>query len=217
MIEKPILYNYFRSSTSVRVRIALNLKKIDYDYTALHLRKNEHQSSDYLKINPYGLLPSLKFPSGITLNQSLAILEYLDEVYPTPSILPTSSIERAKVRSMAYAIALEIHPLNNLHVLNHLKDDLLVDEKKIKAWFSRWVHKAFTPFENILESDKDVGNYCFGDSPTIVDICLFSQVVNNARFEVDMSQYPRIKSIYERCLTHDSFIKALPKNQPDAE
>ena len=215
MIDKPILYNYFRSSTSVRVRIALNLKDIDFDYFALHLRKKEHQSDEYLKINPYGLLPSLKFPSGIILNQSLSILEYLDEVYPTPSILPSNPIDRAKVRSMAYAIALEIHPLNNLHVLNHLKDDFKADEVKIKSWFSKWVHKAFAPFEIVLE--QEVGDYCFGNCPTLADICLFSQVVNNARFDVDLTKYPKIKSIYEQCLTNDSFVKALPKNQPDAE
>jgi maleylpyruvate isomerase len=217
LIDKPILYNYFRSSTSVRVRIALNLKDIDYEYVALHLRKEEHRDPGYLKINPYGLLPTLEFPSGIILNQSLAILEYLDEIYPTPSILPVNAIDRAKVRSMAYAIALEIHPLNNLHVLNYLKNDLKVDEQGIKIWFSRWVHKAFTPFENILANDKDVGLYCFGNTPTIIDICLFSQVVNNARFEVDMSKYPKINSVYKNCLSHEAFSRALPKNQPDAE
>ena len=217
MIDKPILYNYFRSSTSVRVRIALNLKDIDYEYVALHLRKKEHRDPEYLKINPYGLLPTLEFPSGIVLNQSLAILEYLEEIYPTPSILPANAIDRAKVRSMAYAIALEIHPLNNLHVLNYLKDDINIDEKGIKNWFSRWVDKAFTPFESILVNDKDVGLYCFGNSPTIVDICLFSQVVNNVRFEVDMSKYPKINSVYNNCLNNEAFSKALPKNQPDAE
>ena len=217
MTDKPVLYNYFRSSTSVRVRIALNLKDINYEYIALHLRKKEHQSDEYLKINPYGLLPTLKFPTGIILNQSLAILEYLDEVYPTPSILPLNPIDRAKVRSMAYAIALEIHPLNNLHVLNHLKDDFMADEGIIKSWFSKWVHKAFLPFEKVLENDKEEGYYCFGDTPTLADICLFSQVVNNARFDVDLSKYPNIKKIYEHCLSNDSFVKALPKNQPDAE
>ena len=217
MIDKPKLYNYFRSSTSVRVRIALNLKNIDYQYEALHLRKKEHQTDSYLKINPYGLLPTLEFPSGIIINQSLAILEYLDEVYPNPSILPLNPIDRAKVRSMAYGIALEIHPLNNLHVLNHLKDDFMADEQTIKSWFSKWVHKAFGPFEKVLNSDEDVGLYCFGDEPTLADICLFSQVVNNARFEVDLSKYPKIKSIYDNCLTNNSFEKALPKNQPDSE
>ena len=217
MIDKPILYNYFRSSTSVRVRIALNLKNIDYQYEALHLRKKEHQTDSYLKINPYGLLPTLEFPSGIIINQSLAILEYLDEVYPNPSILPLNPIDRAKVRSMAYGIALEIHPLNNLHVLSHLKDDFMADDQKIKSWFSKWVHKAFGPFEKVLNSDENVGLYCFGDKPTIADICLFSQVVNNARFDVDLSKYPKIKSIYENCLTNNAFEKALPKNQPDSE
>ena len=217
LLNQPVLYNYFRSSTSARVRIGLNLKGIDYEYVSLHLRKKEHQTEEYLKINPYGLLPAIEFPSGIKLNQSLAILEYLDEIYPTPSIIPINPMERAKVRSMAYAIALEIHPLNNLHVLNYLKEDLALDDLGIKNWFSKWVHKAFMPFENILQNDKDTGIYCFGDTPTLVDICLFAQVVNNARFEVDMTSYPKINSVYKACLNNKAFYDALPKNQPDAE
>ena len=217
LLNKPILYNYFRSSTSVRVRIALNLKGIDYKYAALHLRKGEHQTTEYLKINPYGLLPTIEFPSGIILNQSLAILEYLDEIYPTPSIFPVNALEKAKVRSMAYAIAIDIHPLNNLHVLNYLKDDLALDDLGVKNWFSKWVHKAFLPFESVLQKDKDTGSYCFGNTPTVVDICLFAQVVNNARFEVNMTKYPKINSIYQTCLSNKAFYEALPKNQPDAE
>ncbi len=216
-MDKPLLYNYFRSSTSIRVRIGLNIKEIDYDYFALHLRKEEHRNKKYLKVNPYGLVPTLEFPSGIKLYQSLAILEYLDEIYPSPPILPSTSIKRAKVRSMAYAIALEIHPINNLQVLNYLKTNFSVKDEKIKKWFSNWVHKVFLPFENILSKDEEVGLYCFGDTPTIADICLFSQVVNNARFEIDMSKYPLIKGIYDRCMENEYFVKALPKNQPDAE
>ena len=216
-MEKPLLYNYFRSSTSIRVRIGLNIKEIDYDYFALHLRKEEHRSKKYLKVNPYGLVPTLEFPSGIKLYQSLAILEYLDEIYPSPPILPSTSIKKAKVRSMAYAIALEIHPINNLQVLNYLKTNFSVKDDEIKKWFSNWVHKVFFPFENILSEDEEVGLYCFGDTPTIADICLFSQVVNNARFEIDMSRYPLIKGIYDRCMENEYFVKALPKNQPDAE
>ena len=216
-MDKPLLYNYFRSSTSIRVRIGLNIKEIDYDYFALHLRKEEHRGKKYLKVNPYGLVPTLEFPSGIKLYQSLAILEYLDEIYPSPPILPSTSIKRAKVRSMAYAIALEIHPINNLQVLNYLKTNFSVKDEKIKKWFSNWVHKVFLPFENILSKDEEVGLYCFGDTPTIADICLFSQVVNNARFEIDMSKYPLIKGIYDRCMENEYFVKALPKNQPDAE
>lgn len=216
-MEKPLLYNYFRSSTSIRVRIGLNIKEIDYDYFALHLRKEEHRSEKYLKVNPYGLVPTIEFPSGIKLYQSLAILEYLDEIYPSPPILPTTSIKRAKVRAMAYAIALEIHPINNLQVLNYLRTNFSVNDEKIKKWFSNWVHKVFLPFENILSKDEEVGLYCFGDTPTIADICLFSQVVNNARFEIDMSNYPLIKGIYEKCMENEYFVKALPKNQPDAE
>jgi len=216
-MDKPILYNYFRSSTSIRIRVALNIKGIDFDYMALHLRKNEHKSEKYLKINPFGLLPTLEFPSGIRLNQSLSILEYLEDIYPTPSILPINSIHKAKVRSLAYSIALEIHPLNNLQVLNYLKDNFSVEDLDIKKWFANWVHKVFLPLEKVLGRDKDVGLFCFGDTPTIADICLFSQVVNNARFDIDMNNYPKINDIYNQCLLDDNFVKALPNKQPDAE
>ena len=216
-MDKPILYNYFRSSTSIRIRVALNIKGIDFDYVALHLRKNEHRSEKYLKINPFGLLPTLEFPSGIKLNQSLSILEYLEEIYPTPPILPVNSIDKAKVRSLAYSVALEIHPLNNLQVLNYLRDNFSAEDFDVKKWFSNWVHKVFLPLEKILGQDKDVGLFCFGDTPTIADICLFSQVVNNARFDIDMNSYPKINDIYNQCLLNDNFVKSLPNKQPDVE
>ena len=216
-MDKPILYNYFRSSTSIRIRVALNIKGIDFDYVALHLRKNEHKSEKYLKINPFGLLPTLEFPSGIKLNQSLSILEYLEEIYPSPPILPVNSIDKAKVRSLAYSIALEIHPLNNLQVLNYLRDNFSAEDIEIKKWFSNWVHKVFIPLEKLLTQDKYVGLFCFGDTPTIADICLFSQVVNNARFDIDMNNYPKINDIYNQCLLDDNFVKALPNKQPDIE
>tara|TARA_B100000686_G_scaffold302737_1_gene339027 strand:+ start:6727 stop:7377 length:651 start_codon:yes stop_codon:yes gene_type:complete len=216
-MDKPILYNYFRSSTSIRVRVALNIKGINFDYKALHLRKNEHKSEKYLKINPFGLLPTLEFPSGIKLNQSLSILEYLEEIYPSPPILPVNSIDKAKVRSLAYSIALEIHPLNNLQVLNYLRDNFSAEDIEIKKWFSNWVHKVFIPLEKLLTQDKYVGLFCFGDTPTIADICLFSQVVNNARFDIDMNNYPKINDIYNQCLLDDNFVKALPNKQPDIE
>ena len=216
-MDKPKLYNYFRSSTSVRIRVALNIKGIEYEYIPLHLRKNEHKSEEYLKINPFGLVPTLKFPSGIQLFQSLAILEYLEEIYPNPSIMPINSIHKAKVRALAYSIALEIHPLNNLQTLNYLRSNFGAEDSNVKDWFSNWVHEVFKPLEKILNQDKDSGLYCFGDTPTIADICLFSQVVNNARFDIDMTSYPRINSIYKQCLSEENFVKALPKNQPDAE
>ena len=216
-MDKPKLYNYFRSSTSVRIRVALNIKGIEYEYIPLHLRKNEHKSEEYLKINPFGLVPTLKFPSGIQLFQSLAILEYLEEIYPNPSIMPINSIHKAKVRALAYSIALEIHPLNNLQTLNYLRSNFGAEDSNVIDWFSNWVHKVFLPLEKILNQDKDSGLYCFGDIPTIADICLFSQVVNNARFDIDMTSYPRINAIYKQCLSEENFVKALPKNQPDAE
>ena len=216
-MDKPILYNYFRSSTSIRVRVALNIKGIDYEYFALHLRKNEHRSKKYLKVNSFGLVPTLKFSSGIQLNQSLSILEYLDEIYPTPSMLPSNSVEKAKVRSLAYSIALEIHPLNNLQVLNYLRDNFSAKEQEIKIWFTNWVSKVFTPLEHLLMNDDNSGKFCFGNSVTLADICLFSQIVNNSRFDIDMTKYPKINSIYQECLLDENFVKALPKNQPDAE
>ena len=216
-MNKPVLYNYFRSSTSIRIRIALNIKDIDFDYFALHLRKNEHKSKKYLDINPFGLLPTLEFPSGIRINQSLSILEYLEEIYPTPSILPNNSIDKAKVRSMAYSIALEIHPLNNLQVLNYLRECFSAKDDDIKKWFSNWVYKVFLPLEELLQNDKDTGSFCFGDTVTIADICLFSQVVNNARFDINLAQFPKINAIYQKCLLDDNFLRAMPNAQPDCE
>ena len=216
-MNKPVLYNYFRSSTSIRIRVALNIKNIDYDYSSLHLRKNEHKKDQYLKINPFGLVPSIKFPSGITLNQSLSILEYLEDIYPTPSILPINATDKAKVRSLAYAIALEIHPINNLQVLNFLRDNYSAKDEDIKKWFVHWVGQVFLPFERLLEESSSSSRFCFGNTPTMADICLFSQVINNARFDVDMEQYPRIQSVYQECLLDDNFVRAMPNVQPDAE
>ncbi len=211
-----VLHNYFRSSTSIRVRVALNLKQLDYHYASYALLKREHKAEDYLAINPQGLVPSLQISPDKILSQSLAIIEYLDETYPEPPLLPDDAWGRARVRSIALMIACEIHPLNNLSVLNRLKEDFNADAAAVSAWFSSWVHKTFEALESRLVSEEATGEFCHGDTPTVADICLYAQVLNNQRFDVDMSSYPKITAIHARCEAHEAFARAHPSQQPDA-
>ena len=211
-----ILHNYFRSSTSVRVRVALNLKQLDYHYAPYALLDKEHKSPDYIALNPQGLVPSLQISPDKILGQSLAIIEYLDETCPEPPLLPADPWSRARVRSMALMIACEVHPLNNLSVLHTLRDDFGADPDAVSRWFSTWVHRTFTALESNLVSDDATGDYCHGDRPTIADICLYAQVLNNQRFSVDMSSYPKINEIHARCEAVDAFASAHPSQQPDA-
>lgn len=211
-----LLHGYFRSSTSFRVRIALNLKGIAYDQTFRHLRKGEQRAPDYLKLNPQGLVPTLDI-DGLHLTQSLAIIEYLDETHPTPALLPKTPAERARVRSLAQMLALEIHPINNLRVLQDLKTRFGADEEAQAAWFRHWVRDTFEPLETRLASEDGTGRFCHGDTPTLADICLVPQVVNNSRFNVDMAPYPTIARIHKACLDLPAFADAMPAKQPDAE
>ena len=215
------LHNYFRSSTSVRVRIALNLKGLEYDYIAYALLPDEHKSRAYLKLNPQGLVPALEIKileseESAVLTQSLAIMEYLDEAHPEPPLLPKDALGRARVRALAQIIALDIHPLNNLRVLRMLKSKFGADKKTVSDWFERWVSEGFRALEARLSDEKGTGMYCHGDSPGLADICLYAQVLNNARFELDMSPYPTIMRIHEQCASLDAFKKANPAQQPDA-
>lgn len=212
-----VLYNYFRSSTSVRLRAALNLKGIAYGYQARHLRKGEQRSADYLAINPQGLVPALVLDDGTTLTQSLAIIEYLDETYPEPPLLPADPVERAQVRALAYAIACEVHPLNNLRVLAELKTRFGASEEAVSEWFRHWVAETFAPLEQMLASSPLTGNFCHGDQPGLADLCLYAQVVNNRRFDVDMTPYPTIARVFASCLALPAFADAAPGRQPDAE
>lgn len=206
------LHNYFRSSTSTRLRVALKLKGLEYEYLTYALLKGENRSDAYLAKNPAGLVPSLELEDGTILTQSLAIIEWLEEVHPTPALLPTDPIGRARVRSLAYMIACEVHPLNNLRVLQHV-EGFGADKAE---WFRHWVGLTFAALEQALATSPDTGRFCHGDSPTLADICLYAQVWNNKRFEVDMTPYPTINRIFATCDALPAFTAAAPPNQPDA-
>jgi maleylpyruvate isomerase len=212
-----VLHNYFRSSTSYRVRIALALKGIAYRYIAYHLRKGEQRGAAYLGLNPQGLVPTLELPDGTRLTQSLAILAWLDETHPKPPLLPADALGRARVRALAEMVALDIHPINNLRVLAELRSRYGADDAAVAAWFNHWVHETFRPLEQMLASSPATGRFCHGDTPSLADICLVPQVANGGRFGVDLSPYPTIRRINEACMALDAFKAAAPSAQPDAE
>ena len=216
------LYGYFRSSASYRVRIALNLKGLDVEHVPVHLVKNggEQFSAAFRALNPDALVPALLDSDNdheIALTQSLAIIEYLDEKYPTPALLPGNAAERAHVRSLALSIACEIHPLNNLRVLKYLSTTLGVSEEQKNAWYQHWCIAGLTALEQKLARDKRTGDFCFGDTPTLADCCLIPQIANAQRFNCDLSEMPILMRVNQRCLEMDAFIKAMPMKQPDAE
>ena len=215
-MSDALLHGYFRSSTAFRVRIALNLKGVDYGQTFRHLRKGEQRAPDYLKLNPQGLVPTLEI-DGQTLTQSLSIIEYLEETRPDPALLPKDAAGRARVRSLAYAVALEIHPINNLRVLEDLKTRFGADDAAAAGWFRHWVAETFGALETRLANEPQTGKFCHGDTPGLADICLVPQVINNTRFNVDMTPYPTISRIHAACMELEAFKKAAPANQPDAE
>jgi maleylpyruvate isomerase len=209
------LHNYLRSSTSVRVRAALNLKGVDYDYIPLSLLKGEQASPEHLALNPSGLVPTLVTPQG-SLPQSLAILEWLDEAYPEPPLLPSDPWGRARVRSLAHIVALDIHPVNNLRILKHLETEFGVDAEGKAAWFRKWANAGMQALEARLAAEPETGEFCHGDRVGLADLCLYAQVLNNTRFEVDMSAYPTISRIHTNCMAVPALEKAAPPNQPDA-
>ena len=213
---KLILHNYFRSSSSIRVRVAMNLKGLDYEYVAYALREKENESPAYLQKNPQGMVPALELEDGVVLTQSLAIMEWLEEKYPKPPLLPADAIGRARVRALSYAVACEIHPLNNLRVLQYLGEKFGADENAVAAWFRYWVAMTFAPLEKMLAHHRDTGRFCHGDTPGFADACLYAQVLNNQRFAVDMTPYPVIQRIYAACDAHEAFKQAAPMVQPDA-
>ena len=209
------LHNYFRSSTSVRVRAALNLKGLAYDYVPLSLLKGEQGSAEHLALNPSGLVPTLVTPKG-AVPQSMAILELLDEVHPEPPLLPSDPMGRARVRSLAQIVAADIHPVNNLRILQHLETEFGVDAAGKAAWFRKWASAGMQAMETRLAGEPETGGFCHGDTVGLADLCLYAQVLNNARFEVDMSPYPTIQRIHAACMSVPALEKAAPANQPDA-
>lgn len=211
-----VLHGYFRSGASYRVRIALNLKGLPYEQKFYHLRRGENTSPQYLAMNPQGLVPSLQ-TDGAIITQSLAILEYLEEAFPEPPLLPKDRLGRARVRSLADICAVDTHPLNNLRVLKYLESELGVDEKGRLAWTARWFAACFGPLERRLASERETGRYCHGDQPTVADVCLVPQVWSARRFGFDLSPYPTVSRIYESAASIDAFERALPARQPDAE
>ncbi len=210
------LHNYFRSSTSTRVRIALELKQLTYDYVPYALLPNAHKSDTYLALNPQGLVPALELDNATVLTQSMAIIEYLDETYPNPPLLPNDALGRARVRSLAQIIGCDIHPINNLQVLRYIEDEFSVGQEGKKAWFTHWAKSGFKALEARLSSEPDTGLFCHGESPGLADICLYAQVLNNQRFHVDPAPYPKIMDIFTRCDSLDAFHQARPENQVDA-
>jgi maleylpyruvate isomerase len=212
------LFGYFRSSAAYRVRIALNLKGLDYEPAYVHLTRGggEQFAPEYRAMNPQSLVPVLQDDEA-TLTQSLAIIEYLDEMYPRPPFLPLHAVERARVRSLALSIACEIHPLNNLRVLRYLQHTLKVTEEQKTAWYHHWVNIGLTAIETRLAHDPAAGKFCHGDVPSLADICLVPQLANARRFAIDLASYPTLTRIEANCFALDAFKNAMPEAQPDAE
>lgn len=212
------LYSYFRSSAAYRVRIALNLKGLAYEYAPIHLLRDGGQQlkPDYRELNPDGIVPTFIDGDNV-LTQSLAIIEYLEETHPEPPLLPGTPLDRAFIRSVALQIACEIHPVDNLRVLKYLKHTLKVGDEAKDAWYRHWLESGFESLEKRLANDSRVGKLCFGDTPTLADLCLVPQVYNARRFNLDMSRYPTIERIADHAAQIDAFARAAPGQQPDAE
>ncbi|MDO7192530.1 maleylacetoacetate isomerase [Acinetobacter nosocomialis] len=209
------LYSFFRSGTSHRTRIVLNLKGLAYEATYISLAKNEHHKAAFKALNPQGFVPVLETESG-NLLQSPAIIEWLEEQYPEPALLPTDALGREKVRAIAALVGCDVHPLNNKRVLEYLRQNLGLDDAQINAWCAKWIQDGFAALEHILEQDQNREKFCYGKQPTIADAYLVPQVVSAERFKVDLSAYPNINEIYQHCMTLEAFQKAAPEQQADA-
>jgi len=213
------LYSYFRSSAAYRVRIALNLKALPYETVPVHLLRDggEQFTPGYRKLNPEALVPTLSDGSLPPLSQSLAIIEYLEETHPTPALLPADAIGRARVRSLALAIACDIHPLNNLRVLRYLAKELAIEEEARNSWYRHWIDIGLGSIEAQLTASPATGQFCHGDTPTVADLCLVPQVANAQRLNCDLSAMPTVMRINDACLALEAFRNAMPAMQPDAE
>jgi maleylacetoacetate isomerase len=213
--RKVKLYGYFRSSAAYRVRIALNLKRVAPEHAFVHLTRDGggHNSPGYAARNPQKLVPALELDGGEVLTQSLAIIEYLDELYPDPPLLPADSVARARARAIAQAVACDIHPLNNLRVLQYLRHRMGQDKAAVDTWYRHWVETGFAALEQMIGED----GYCHGGQVSLADVCLVPQIFNARRFDIDLGSYPRIARVEEVCGAIPAFADAHPARQPDAE
>lgn len=210
------LYTYFRSGAAFRVRIALGLKGLAYEPVFIHLAKGEHRKPEYGKVNPQALVPTLVLDDGTRIAQSIAIIEYLEETHPAPALLPKNAKDRARVRSLSNLVASEIHPLNNLRVLQHLKRELAQNEEQINVWYRHWIADGLGRFEAELASGRK-GTFSYGDTPTMADCCLVPQIFGAKRYNCDLAPYPTTVRVFEQCMKLDAFDRAQPAKQPDAE
>lgn len=210
------LYNYFRSGTSYRTRIVLNLKGLKYEYVPVNLLKGEHLSAEFARLNPMKGVPVLEIDGG-RLVQSPAIIEYLEETHPTPPLLPKDASARAQVRALAAIVGCDMHPLNNLRVLNYLREELGQHTEGVNAWATRWLKAGFDAFEAMLSADKTRKGFCHGSGPTIADAYLIPQVFSAQRFKFDLTPYPEIIAVAESCNALPAFAAAHPSQQPDAQ
>jgi len=209
------LYTFFRSSAAFRMRIALNCKGLAYEPVPVSLPKGEHKLARYLEVHPQGLVPALDV-GGRILVQSLAMMEYLEETHPQPPLLPADAGDRAYVRAVAQIVACEIHPLNNLRTLRHVKKSYGLDEEGVNLWYRHWIAEGLTGLQAYIESSKKYGKYCYRDQVTVADCCLVPQVFNAQRYSCDLAPYPAIMRIFAECMKLDAFIDAQPGRQPDA-
>lgn len=209
------LYSYFRSSAAFRVRIALALKSLPHEIVPIHMLRDggHHRSEDYRRINPQMRIPAIALSSGDVLTQSLAIIEYLDEVYPDPPLLPVDALQRARVRAVAQTVACDIHPLNNACVLGYLRDPLGHGKDEVAAWYAHWIRIGFEAIETMVRP----GPYAFGSHVTLADLCLVPQVFNARRFHVPIDDFPAIRAATDACMKLSAFERAQPDKQPDAE
>jgi maleylacetoacetate isomerase len=211
------LYTYYRSTAAFRVRIALNVKGLAYESISKHLRNAEHRAQEFLQVNPQGLIPALD-DGGQLISQSLAIVEYLDEKYPQPPLLPAEPVARARVRSMALAVACDMHPLNNLRVLNFLRKPLGIDETAVTTtWYQHWIAEGFRGLEEEARRASGDGRHMFGTQLTLADVFIVPQMYNATRFKCDIAPYPTLRGICAHLETLPAFVDAAPEAQPDAE
>ena len=216
------LYNFFRSSTSHRLRIALNLKGLQTEYVPVDLRTEQHLKAEFKTLNPQGLVPALALPGaagqpGPVLIQSPAIIEWLEERHPTPALLPAGPEARAHVRALAAIVGCDIHPINNRRILEYLRKQLGCDEAAVNAWCATWISAGLEAYEALLAADKTRGRYSFGETPTVADVYLIPQVESARRFKVDLAPYPNIVAVDQACAELEAFRRAAPLQQPDAQ